>query len=220
MHPETRLLGTVLLVASLGAAACSSADTTVAADDAAPSARGGSAGSAVGGSAGVGGATATAGASGSGGTAGASGSGGTAGAGGIGAAAGSSGAGGSSVAPDASVPPNDATLPAGAGWASIPSTKLAQVCACTHGFDAICANSQCGGIFAWSSGAMDTKRNRLIVWGGGHGDYSGNELYAFSLDDLTMRRLTDPAPPPTASCVDATPDGTQPVSRHTYDGLA
>jgi hypothetical protein len=35
---------------------------------------------------------------------------------------------------------------------------------------------------AWGGGAHDTKRDRLIVWGGGHGDYGGNELYAFDVN--------------------------------------
>ncbi|MBN1377797.1 MAG: hypothetical protein JXA04_01025, partial [Gammaproteobacteria bacterium] len=28
---------------------------------------------------------------------------------------------------------------------------------------------------AWSGGAYDSSRDRLIVWGGGHEDYAGNE---------------------------------------------
>src|ERR1043165_5863805 len=32
---------------------------------------------------------------------------------------------------------------------------------------------------AWSSGVYDTDRERLVVWGGGHSDYAGNEVYAF-----------------------------------------
>src|SRR5215467_3275959 len=37
---------------------------------------------------------------------------------------------------------------------------------------------------AWSGGAYDSKRDRLIVWGGGHGDYGGNEIYAFDVNTL------------------------------------
>jgi hypothetical protein len=57
----------------------------------------------------------------------------------------------------------------------------------------------------WSSGAYDSKRDRLVVWGGGHQDYQGNELYAFDLKTLTWERLTDPTATPTAV--------------HTYDAL-
>src|SRR3990172_7447090 len=28
--------------------------------------------------------------------------------------------------------------------------------------------------FQWSGGAYDTKRDRLIIWGGGHADYGGD----------------------------------------------
>lgn len=68
---------------------------------------------------------------------------------------------------------------------------------------------------AWNGGALDTKRMRLIVWGGGHHGYGGNEVYAFNLRSLEWSRLTNPSP------YDAdfyTRDGT-PISRHTYDGL-
>jgi hypothetical protein len=77
---------------------------------------------------------------------------------------------------------------------------------------------------AWSGGAYDTRRDRLIVWGGGHGDYSGNEVYAFDINSLTWSRIwgpTDPSIIPTLPCsfsADAYADG-NPVSRHTYDGL-
>jgi hypothetical protein len=82
-------------------------------------------------------------------------------------------------------------------------------------------------IDAWSGGALDTKRHRLVVWGGGHMDYAGNELYAFDLNSLAWVRLTDPSDPcPRNPCPDygrnvtsAYPDN-NPVSRHTYGGLA
>lgn len=72
-------------------------------------------------------------------------------------------------------------------------------------------------IQAWGGATLDSARERLIVWGGGHRDYAGNEVYAFSLRTLRWERLTEP------SVVDATDaeaygDG-RPVSRHTYSGL-
>ena len=45
----------------------------------------------------------------------------------------------------------------------------------------------------WSGGAYDTKRDRLIIWGGGHKGYAGNELYAFNVNILEWERLTDPS---------------------------
>jgi len=67
---------------------------------------------------------------------------------------------------------------------------------------------------------MDTRRNRLVLWGGGHSDYYGNELYALDLNSFTVHRLTDPALPLDLSgCPEALANGTQPNSRHTYDGM-
>ena len=58
------------------------------------------------------------------------------------------------------------------------------------------------GIFdAWNSGAYDTKRDKLYIWGGGHGDYFGNEIYALDLNNLSISRLTDPVLPIATSCV-------------------
>ncbi|MBI2232593.1 MAG: DNRLRE domain-containing protein [Candidatus Aenigmarchaeota archaeon] len=82
-----------------------------------------------------------------------------------------------------------------------------------------------GIIRAWSGGAYDTKRDRLIVWGGGHGDYGGNELYTFDINTLKWTRiwgptnvsLIPPASPPSA-CSETYSDG-NPRSRHTYGGL-
>jgi hypothetical protein len=73
---------------------------------------------------------------------------------------------------------------------------------------------------AWSGGAYDTRRDRLIVWGGGHADYAGNEVYTFDLNSLKWQRLTNPSPysSPDSSSWDYNPDNT-PVSVHTYDGL-
>lgn len=79
-------------------------------------------------------------------------------------------------------------------------------------------------ITKWSGGVMDTARNRLVVFGGGHNDYGGNELYAFDLDTLAWERLTDPTPFPRRWDDEGgrfiqNDDGT-PISRHTYSGLA
>lgn len=72
---------------------------------------------------------------------------------------------------------------------------------------------------AWSGGTVDTKRSRLLVWGGGHTDYWGNEVYALDLSTLSIKRIVEPSPSTSqSSCNSALPDGT-PVSRHTYGGL-
>ncbi len=72
-------------------------------------------------------------------------------------------------------------------------------------------------IVSWNGGVFDTKRNRLVVWGGGHTNYAGNEIYAFDLNTLQWERLTEP------SSLDGWTDGDvvykdgSPVSRHTYN---
>lgn len=45
----------------------------------------------------------------------------------------------------------------------------------------------------WSGGAFDTKRCRLLIWGGGHMAYAGNEIYAFDVNKLSWKRLCDPS---------------------------
>jgi hypothetical protein len=119
-----------------------------------------------------------------------------------------------------------ATTPSSSlGWQDLTNTKLKAVCppnlfnGINYGFA-----DHCGAVVtAWSSGVADTKRNRLIIWGGGHTDYYGNEVYALNLgaSPPTLTRLTDPSDftKNPAGCPDSnTVDGT-PVSRHTYGGI-
>ncbi|MGB8275101.1 MAG: hypothetical protein WCF16_07525, partial [Alphaproteobacteria bacterium] len=80
-------------------------------------------------------------------------------------------------------------------------------------------------VTAWGGGGYDTKRDCLMVWGGGHVSYTGNEVYEFCLGTMRWERVTEP------SSYDATggapawndgdfkmPDGT-PVTAHSYDGI-
>lgn len=76
-----------------------------------------------------------------------------------------------------------------------------------------------GVVIAWGGAAYDTKRNAFVFNGGGHADYGGNEVYAFFLEELKWRRLTEPsAMKQTSSGQWVTSDNT-PISVHTYDGL-
>lgn len=104
-------------------------------------------------------------------------------------------------------------------WHEAPSTTMREVCAPeTFGQRGVVG---CRAVVsAWSGGAYDSLRRRLVVWGGGHDDYWGNELYAFDLREGRWSRLTDPTPVPDASVLnqDPMPDGS-PISRHTYDGV-
>lgn len=113
------------------------------------------------------------------------------------------------------------------GWQEIPNTTLKSACP-AKGFNGVdydfsfyCQNVTA----AWNGGAFDSKRNRLYIWGGGHTDYMGNEIYALDLNTNTMLRLTSPASPLANTTSDLNPselmpyDGTQPNSRHTYDAM-
>ncbi|MCX7745338.1 MAG: right-handed parallel beta-helix repeat-containing protein [Clostridia bacterium] len=72
---------------------------------------------------------------------------------------------------------------------------------------------------AWSGGAYDTKRDQFIIWGGGHRDYSGNEIYSFDIQKLSWKRLTEPSHDVEGDEASGYyPDG-NPRSRHTYDFL-
>lgn len=113
-----------------------------------------------------------------------------------------------------------AELPDGMGWHEIPDTQLRSICAGENGFPEVLGATGCPAITeAWSGGVFDTKRNRMVLFGGGHNDYYGNELYAFDLDTLAISRVTDPGLPTASSCVEGIVGGTQPNSRHTYDGI-
>jgi hypothetical protein len=132
---------------------------------------------------------------------------------------GGGGAGGSAVTPGGAGA-GGGPLPSGElGWSETPNTQLQAVCPpMRDDYDF----SRCGPVIsAWSGGAADDEGDRLIVWGGGHNDYWGNELYAFNLEGLTFERLNDPSPinPTPDQCVPELPDHT-PNSKHTYGGLS
>lgn len=84
-------------------------------------------------------------------------------------------------------------------------------------------------ILAWSGGVLNTVGVKhegafipgtfMVLFGGGHGDYAGNELYAYGplQANPVWRRLNDPTIPPPNN---VSRDGSgNPVSRHSYDSL-
>ena len=108
-------------------------------------------------------------------------------------------------------------------WWQAPASQMRTVCAPdalgVGGIDG-CA----GIILAWSGGAYDAVHRRMVIWGGGHDDYWGNELYGFDLRSGAWSRLTEPSVVPAGMASndyfsrDPLPDG-KPDARHTYDGL-
>ncbi len=72
-------------------------------------------------------------------------------------------------------------------------------------------------VTAWCGGALG--KDSLFIWGGGHMDYGGNEVYRLRLTDLTWERLTNPSKyiepcSPVCKTIDDTP-----TSAHSYDGV-
>lgn len=127
---------------------------------------------------------------------------------------------------DAPVPPRDADLTglsdqermlvdmAPGTWLRVPS-GYGSVCEATpsdewHGI------MGCEGVLAYSGAVWDPLHRQYLLWGGGHGDYAGNEVYAFRTHDFTWTRLTTPSAGPYDRGV---LDDGRPDSRHTYDAL-
>jgi hypothetical protein len=101
-------------------------------------------------------------------------------------------------------------------WYRVPNSHMGAVDPCpTRDCNYSAVEGIHGVIDDWSGGAFDTVRDRLLVWGGGHGGYGGNEIYAFDLNTLKWSRLTNPSDPVNKD-VPYAPDG-RPTSRHTYN---
>lgn len=124
----------------------------------------------------------------------------------------------STVIPSVPIPTSTPTS-ISAGWNELTSTKLRNVLApAPAGAPAGSWWNPLNIIKGYSGGVLDTARNRLIIWGGGHADYPGNELYAIELAPTPRAvRLTDPSLY-TLDTVEQLADG-GPSSRHTYSCL-
>jgi hypothetical protein len=108
-------------------------------------------------------------------------------------------------------------------WHEIPNTPMREICPPNYfggkdyEFHYFCS----GVISAWGGGTLDTLRNRMVLWGGGHNDYYGNELYVFDIDRLAWERLTDPDLDFEYAQVSQEKHASgNPTARHTYGGLA
>jgi hypothetical protein len=111
------------------------------------------------------------------------------------------------------------------GWRPMANTKLEDYCPPNglydYSFSYYCKNV----IYAWSGGDLDPATGKMYIWGGGHIDYYGNELYVLDAINQTMQRLTEPGlkadPDSKPAQSELEPfNGTQPNSRHTYDGVS
>lgn len=133
-------------------------------------------------------------------------------------------------------------IPVGLGWHDLTGTNL-QVSQGVDTTPAHCPANNFGGFGynypahchavydAWGSGALDDDDEYLLIYGGGHSDYSGDEVYALKYGQANpaLVRLTDPlAPsgnsygyiPDAATCNQGTTSPTcGPNSVHSYNNL-
>jgi hypothetical protein len=78
-----------------------------------------------------------------------------------------------------------AQMPPGS-WKDLPGTQMSDVCPPPYehyGCDAVMS--------AWSGGAFDSVRDRLVIFGGGHSDSYYNNVFAFDLASMTWLRMTE-----------------------------
>ncbi len=145
-----------------------------------------------------------------------------------------------------SLPLHGQGLPSGAGWHVLPNTQMSSVCVgnvpngmytdptmtTTTNYD-----FNCNEIIPWSGGAVNDTTQQLIVWGGGHSDYAGDEVFVLNLNGTPSWQLftnpTIPVPfnwdgnnweglnPYYKRLADGGiyQPGATPASRHTYNGL-
>ena len=108
------------------------------------------------------------------------------------------------------------------GWTQLPNTAIESF-APNYMVYPVTGNA-CGGgpsrcvVSDWSSAWNDTKRSRMVMWGGGHQDYHGNEVYTLDIRTGVMARATNPSYP-YGNSSELNSDGT-PNIRHTYDTMA
>jgi len=150
------------------------------------------------------------------------------------------------IAAQTSPGPAQSGLPSGPGWHQLANTRMISVCLGDvpngmYSDSRMTATTEysfnCNQIVPWSGAAADDVHHRLIVWGGGHSDYAGNEVSVLNLDGTpSWERFTGPTMP-----IPATNDGkaweglkpyfvdlkhggqyqpgASPSSRHTYNSL-
>jgi hypothetical protein len=105
-------------------------------------------------------------------------------------------------------------------WLSLPGTAFGKSCRLHEGKPLRAVGGCDMVIAAWSGGVYDERRQRLLVIGGGHMDYWGNEVYGFDLASGAWTLVKAASGLGTAGVPSEPMADGNPVSRHTYDGLA
>ena len=141
----------------------------------------------------------------------------------------------------------DGTAQSGYGWHQLANSNMSSVCLGNVPTGQYTDNTMtttenylfnCNQIIPWSSGVGDTVGNRMIVWGGGHTDYAGDEVQTLGLTSnppawTEFRPPTYPVPwtgdgknweglnPYFVRAADGgiLQQGATPASRHTYAGV-
>ena len=81
----------------------------------------------------------------------------------------------------AAMPPNS--------WKRLTGTQMGEVCPPPY------QNYYCTSVVtAWSGGAFDNRRDRMLVYGGGHSDSYYNNIFSFDLASMTWSRLNEMPP--------------------------
>ncbi len=107
-------------------------------------------------------------------------------------------------------------------WMEVPSTAFEPFCRAnglieTAGEDAY----RCVGVItAWGGAVYDSGERQLLVWGGGHNDYAGNEVYGFDLRAGAWRVIKPPTPLAQVTTNENVYADGNPPSVHSYDGFA
>lgn len=137
-------------------------------------------------------------------------------------------------------------LPPGPGWHSLPNTAMTSVCVgnISNGMytDSTMTSTtaydfNCNEVIPWSGAAADDQNHRLILWGGGHSDYAGDEVFVLNLNGTPAWQLFTKPTTPIPNVGDGKnweglnpyyvrlsdggtyKPGASPASRHTYNGL-
>ncbi len=106
-------------------------------------------------------------------------------------------------------------------WYEVPNSKLESVDPCpARDCSYTSIEGQPAVMDDWNGGAFATgfgTKGGLVVFGGGHMGYFGNEVYVFDVGTLKWQRVTDPVNNPTCNQTEGELQDGSPCSAHTYD---